>query len=350
VTTFKVAQLMQSSVLYLYSTKDDIQIDPEYQRIGEVWTEDKRQLLVDSILNGFDIPKLYFHELSGRVRGKKYKYAIIDGRQRLESVWSFIDGAYPLSKDFEYINDPLVKAAGLTYRELGEKYPKLKTLFDSTTLSVIVIQTADQDLIDEMFSRLNEAVPLNAAEKRNAFGGPMPKAIREIAELPFFKVRIRISSKRYQHRDLAAKLLYLASKEKVSDTKKVYLDEFVKRYKSKADGDVRPLIKKVKKVLSEMEGIFVYKDKLLRSSGVIVIYFLLFRDGMKEKWTERIKRALLARFEKVRTDNRAIAEKDITKATYDYLEFDRYSQTPNDAYAIRLRLNILKKFLDVLNE
>jgi hypothetical protein len=37
-----------------------------------------------------------------------------------------------------------------------------------------------------MFSRLNEAVPLNAAEKRSAIGGPMALAIREISEHSFF--------------------------------------------------------------------------------------------------------------------------------------------------------------------
>jgi len=56
-TTFSVTQLVQSSVLYIYSTKDKIEIDPEYQRMGDVWTLDKRQLLIDSILNEFDIPR-----------------------------------------------------------------------------------------------------------------------------------------------------------------------------------------------------------------------------------------------------------------------------------------------------
>lgn len=59
-----------------------------------------------------------------------------------------------------------------------------------------------------MFSRLNEAVALNAAEKRNALGGPAPKAIRRVAMFPFFTKKLNISNKQYQHRDLAAKFLY----------------------------------------------------------------------------------------------------------------------------------------------
>src|SRR5579863_8184040 len=168
-SNFSVAELPQRSILYLYSTKDEIQINPDYQRQGEVWPLEKRQLLLDSILNGFDVPKIYFHELPDATHG--CKYAIIDGRQRLESIWSFIDGDFALSNEFEYLNDSKIKAAGLTYRELGTRYPKLKTIFDATSLSVVVVRTSDEDLIEEMFSRLNEAVPLNAAEKRNAFGG-----------------------------------------------------------------------------------------------------------------------------------------------------------------------------------
>jgi len=38
-----------------------------------------------------------------------------------------------------------------------------------------------------MFSRLNEAVPLNAPEKHHASGGPMPQAIKAVSDHAFFK-------------------------------------------------------------------------------------------------------------------------------------------------------------------
>ena len=48
---FDVFELRISSILYLYSRRSTISIDPEYQRMGGVWTLDKRQLLIDSIIN-----------------------------------------------------------------------------------------------------------------------------------------------------------------------------------------------------------------------------------------------------------------------------------------------------------
>ena len=39
-------------------------------------------------------------------------------------------------------------------------------------------------------------------------------------------------------------------------------------------------------------------------------------------------------------------EKDIEKAKFELLEFDRLTQSPNDATAIKYRLNVLNAFLD----
>ena len=63
-SSIRISELRNSSVLRVYADKDGIQSDPEYQRMGDVWTLDKRQLLIDTILNDFDMPKLYFHELA----------------------------------------------------------------------------------------------------------------------------------------------------------------------------------------------------------------------------------------------------------------------------------------------
>ena len=67
-----------------------------------------------------------------------------------------------------------------------------------------------------MFSRLNEAVPLAAAEKRNAFGGPLTVIFRQLAEHRFFKEKAKISASRYRHHDLVAKLLYLQEMDEFS--------------------------------------------------------------------------------------------------------------------------------------
>jgi hypothetical protein len=340
---FKVFPLRNSAILYLYAQRGSILINPDYQRMGDIWTTDKKQLLIDSIINDFDVPKIYFHDLSDNSKSK-HEYAIIDGRQRLEAIWGFIDGDFPLADDFEYLQDPHVVLGGLTYKELSTKFPQIKQLFDSSSLTVFVVQTDDIDLIEEMFSRLNEAVPLNAAEKRNAFGGPMPKIVRDIAGVPFFKKNLKISNKRYQHRDLAAKLVYVTHSKKVVDTKKVYLDAFFKSNKNKKEADFKKTTATVRSVLSKMHSSFTAADKLLRSSGMVMLYYLLFERAERDKKLAP-PRSILVDFETARSKNREKAEKDITAANYDLLEFDRLTQTPNDAYAIKFRLDLLEKFV-----
>ncbi|AIQ29304.1 hypothetical protein P40081_14940 [Paenibacillus sp. FSL P4-0081] len=235
-STIKTYPLNNSTILRINSEYDAIEKDPNYQRRGDIWTVEKRQLLIDSILNDYDLPKLYFHVIPDNSNKKNiYTHSIIDGRQRLETVWKFIKGEFALSEDFVYFRDDSIKAANLTYADLGINYPKLKIVFDSFVLPIICVETDDIELIEDMFSRLNEAVPLNAAERRNSIGGPMAKIIREIASHDFFKNNVRFPDKRFQHREVACRLLFieysLKHQKRIVDTKKVYLDNFVKIFK-----------------------------------------------------------------------------------------------------------------------
>src|SRR5882724_2253675 len=121
---FSLGKYPQSSALVVYSERDQIQLDPAYQRISGIWTLEKRQLLIDSILNGFDVPKLYFHEFvpAKKIGAKKYRYAIVDGKQRIQTIWDFIEGNISLPEDFQYIRDNTIRAGGLGYSQLAEKY------------------------------------------------------------------------------------------------------------------------------------------------------------------------------------------------------------------------------------
>ncbi len=346
-TDFRISPMQNSNVTFVYSEREEILLNPVYQRPSDVWSLEKRQLLIDSIINGFDIPKLYFHEFVRRkqVDGKSYRYAIIDGKQRLQSIWSFIDGQFTLSLDFDYIRDGAVKAAGMSYGDLTQNYPRIARRFDATNLDIMLIQTDDLDLIEDMFLRLNEAVPLNAAEKRNAFGGPMPKAIRAVAGDLFFKDKLPYGNGRYRYYDLAAKFLYIEHNDGFLDTKKPYLDSFVRDFRKRQQKKTVRLIREVRRVLSPMTSILVTPDQLVGSVGMTVLYYLLFRESLQNNWANEITRSRLMEFDETRVKNRAQAEKDIRKADFDLLEFDRYSQSPNDALAMNFRYGVLRRHI-----
>jgi len=70
---FEINTMSESSVLDLVEMKPEIQVDPEYQRLGGVWSLYNRQLFIDSLINRYDIPKFYFHYLYGptAIEGKR---------------------------------------------------------------------------------------------------------------------------------------------------------------------------------------------------------------------------------------------------------------------------------------
>lgn len=338
----ELTDLRRSSVLFTYTDKCTYNLSPEYQRLGDIWTKDKKQLLVDSVINGYDIPKLYFHKLSG-AESKEYRYSIIDGKQRLQALWGFIDGEFALSDDFEYLANSSVSAGGMGYVELARDYPQLKMQFDTYQLSIVAVETDDMDLIEDMFSRLNEAVPLSAPEKRNAFGGTMTKGIRELATHNFFERVLPFTNRRYKHFDLAGKYLLIEFRNKISDTKKVYLDRFVQVWKSEKRRRPEKLLKNASIILDKMANTFTDGDVLVRSVGDAVLYYYVFKLALEEGWLPKVSRKKFIQFNKMRIKNREIAERDIGDADYDLLEYDRYVQSPNDAYATELRLRILLK-------
>lgn len=342
---FEVTELRDSTIWKLFRMRERIQVDPVYQRLGEIWTQDKRQLLIDSVLNGFDVPKIYLHKFSSpkKIGNRTLDYAVIDGRQRLETIWSFIQGELNISSDFEYFKDESIDGKDMTYSELGQSFPDLKADFDGFPLNVVCIETADMELIEEMFSRLNEAVPLSAPEKRNALGGPVPVAVRALAQSIFFTKKIPFSNKRYRHYDIAVKFLLFAKEKKITDTKKVYLDKFVEHYSDLAKTKKLDFSSDAAKTLESMSLVFVNADSLLKSIGMVVLYFHLFRVAVEGNWIKKVTRSKLVAFENLRAKNRVIAEKDLTKADYELIEFDRYSQSPNDSYAVKLRLSIILK-------
>lgn len=347
--------LKNSTIMLLYSERSEINMSPEYQRMGGVWTTEKRRLLIDSILNDYDLPKIYFHALSpDEVSKSGFRFAVIDGRQRLEAIWGFMDGEFTLASDFEYQRDVQLNLAGLSYEDIAKQHPKIRVKFDSFVLPVVTvsIEGNDIDLIEDMFSRLNEAVPLNAAEKRNAIGGDVVRAIADVSQHDFFTSRVKFRNNRYQHREAAARFLLiedsLNTSGQIVDTKKVYLDALAKRYRAGHGPLVDALRSDVTGILNRMEAEFTAEDELLLAQGILVVYYLIFRSAIAHGEEAKVTRRRLLDFRQRLADNREAAIKNYEGASFDLLEFDRLNQQgTNDASSIKERVKILSEFLRV---
>ena len=345
---FRISRISEpeNSAWRIFRSRNSIQIDPDYQRSSDIWTVEKKQLLIDTIINGFDVPKLYFHRFRNllTIGDRNYEYAIIDGKQRLEAIWNFIEGRFALSADFECLWDDSLLAAGMTYAELSSNFPDLRNAIDSYALTVVCIETDDIEIIEDMFSRLNEAVPLSAAEKRNARGGPVPVAIKSLVNNKFYKEKVPFSNSRYRHFDLAVKFLLSVEKDRVVDTKKKTLDSYVMDW---ATVDSRskelPCYERTNEILSLMSDVFIDADPLLKQVGSVILYFHVFRIAIQHNWIADLERQVFLNFEKKRLGNRMAIEQG-EPGINDLLEFDRHAQSTNDAYAVKFRVQVFFKF------
>lgn len=339
--------------MWLYSEREGINMAPEYQRSGGVWTKQKKQLLIDSIINDYDIPKLYFHKLNSLpTQSYPFEYSVIDGRQRLEAIWDFIEGKFTLADDIDYQKDESINLGGLGYNDLAQSFPRVRIKFDSFVLPIITVETEDVDLIEDMFSRLNEAVPLNAAEKRNAIGGDMVQQIRETSMHDFFANKVSFSNHRAQHKEIAGRFLLLETHllvdNKVSDTKREFLDRLARDYKEGNLAFVKHVGEVVKLNLSEMSKVFLPSDPILRAQGIMAVYYLLFRGAVETKQLGNLTREKIIGFREMLSSNKLLAEEDFTNSDYELLEFDRLSQQgTNDSSSIRTRYKTLAKHLGV---
>jgi Protein of unknown function DUF262 len=338
------------SVTKAVAWRSAIHDDPPYQREGSVWTLDKQQLFIDSLLNGYDVPKIYLHDLRGR--HPTQVYAVVDGRQRLTTIWRFLDDEFPLADDFriEPANRPNLPegtvdpVAGMRFSELDRSWQRV---LRATHLAVVLITNATEDDIDDLFSRLNNGEPLNAAEKRNAIGGTMAELVRDMVGRPFFTDRVRFSSARYGHHDAATRLLLvehadLTGDGPVPDLGSRELDAFVRANRHLAASRRTALRRRTALGLDRLEAVFISADPLLARQSAVPLDHLFLRALAREAPDELpTARTFLEGFEhKRRADlRRSDGRADPTFAEFTYLT----QHGTNEAGSLERRVTILRE-------
>lgn len=336
---FKLFQ-ENKSISWIASQNKYIDYSPTYQRMSNVWSKEQKQLLIDSIINGFDIPKLYFQFLPP-VTDKKmiYNYAVIDGKQRLEAIFDFMNDKIPLSNKFKYINNEkeYLDISGKTFSEIDAIEPSIISKFLNYELCIVFMDTDDPDAINDTFIRLNSGIVVNTAEKRNAIGGELARNMKELYTThPFFTDKLKMTNMRYAYFDLALKMLMIEIG--YEDLSRKTVNNFVETKKD-FDQECQDVFKIVVDKLDRMTNGFDDKDKLLvKKSLIITLYSILdmIPDG-------HIK-PFLDYFEMHRNKCMKQAEKGETDALM--IEFTRHLQQGADKrISLENRRNIMEKYL-----
>jgi hypothetical protein len=135
-----------------------------------IWPKKKSSRLIESLLMNVPIPVLYFAETG---RGN---YSVIDGHQRLFSIYQFLNNKYKLIglRVLDQLN-------GKRFKDLSEDE---RNTIKSRTIRCIVISKKSDPLIRfDVFERLNTgSSPLRAQELRNCiFSGRLNDLLHQLA-------------------------------------------------------------------------------------------------------------------------------------------------------------------------
>jgi hypothetical protein len=153
--------------------KGVLDLQPNFQR-GEVWSNVKKQKLIDSILREWHVPPI--HIIKG-VDGATD--VVLDGQQRLTAIRDFLNNELTVIGNIEPLDQRITALDGLKYRELSPEWQAKVNSFPIRQFLIVDFKPSEPS---ELFYRLNQPVALTAAEQRNSFFGKPREQIKKLVE------------------------------------------------------------------------------------------------------------------------------------------------------------------------
>jgi uncharacterized protein with ParB-like and HNH nuclease domain len=262
--------------------------NPAYQR-DSVWSEDKREFLIDSILKNFPIPPIFLKMNLNPQTGKTV-YDVIDGKQRLQSIIGFIEGKVFLPDNFSDGPFGYEELNGLSFNEL-DGIGEYKKNFWSYQIPIAYIDTQSEDAINGIFDRLNRnGVPLTPQELRNSLyrDSSILRLVKKLIEDEFWKARLEVvKTERLEHHEFISELIFMHLTNSIFDSNNVAIDNLYHEWTPifQSDPDLE------KKVLDEFNEITKYIEGIkldyleYRFDGVSHLYaiFVFARHCMQNK-------------------------------------------------------------------
>lgn len=210
------------SELHRWHKSGRIIIDPEWQR-NYVWDLSRASKLIESFLLDIPVPVVYFAKTDSG------KYEVIDGLQRLTSVFNFFDNKYKLQK-----LDLLNEYKGKSFHNLPTE---IQNKLEDSILRSFELSDSHGDIHFVVFERLNTGgIKLNDMEIRNClYRGSLNSLIKDLAINENFKKTVNQKNFEKRMQDRALILRFLAFYErthlKCTSGLKRFLNEFLDTYK-----------------------------------------------------------------------------------------------------------------------
>ena len=324
------------TLLEWYKEQNKIDMEPSYQRRGDLWPKKNKQLLINSILNRYDIPKIYladFTYFNTPLKESKRPFAVIDGKQRLTIFFEFLENKLQLDSTPIFLDGHELILGGQRYSDLKREHPSVAKQFEEFIPTVMSVISDNLEDVQELFIRLNLNVSISGPERRNAMPGPLPLLIRNLSVHGFFRNCAIFPINRGQDLNAAAKILLMEKRGGLTNTKKADLDRFVLSNKNIQPVDFERIYASAKATLDKMSEVFDHEDVLLKAQTQLPVYYWLIKNSYNN-YKKQI-RSFLIKFEKERGVVRAQASaraqgKDVEISDPSLLEYNNLVRSPDD--------------------
>jgi len=251
------------SEIKLFWDQKSLYVNADYQR-DYCWNLRQKQCFIDSLIRGYDIPKIYFWDKDD----SQNNFEIVDGQQRISTIISFINNEFQLNKD-EYDHLDLsffgakykVDLRGKLFKDFDTNH---MMAFNTIRLDVIQLSGYDIEEIKEIFVRHQMGTALNGAQKRKPLKGNVSSIVAKISTKNIFNKDKYLSFNNIKdaYRDSADKLLHEALEGKISGVNGTVLEKMYKNNMELSEND--PRVKNLETALDFLANSFEGKDAKIK--------------------------------------------------------------------------------------
>lgn len=266
----------------MYDEKETLSFTHPIQRQSAQWDNEQQSLLIHSMLANFPVPAVYVHKTESNevdAKGKhSYNYSVLDGKQRMTTVFSFINGEYALSEDIPdvEIEDVTYEIAGKYFEDLDEDVQQEILRF---RFNIQAFEDVTDEMIEDIFFRLNNSTPLTKPQKACPLMGVENSIfINDILAGRFFTDKCTFSKMQLKKSDdmctLLQGMMLLDNKYRDYDFSSISADE-VMTYSQYIKNNYPDECKdRLKKIIGFLDNVFYMKDKNLKKINIPILFLI----------------------------------------------------------------------------
>lgn len=212
--------------------ENEIDMAPDFQRQGNLWTSEKQSRLIESILIKLPLPAFYFDGSDDD------KWLVVDGLQRLSAIKNFVVDKSMALSGLEFLK----KLEGTTFDDLPRPYQR--QIEEAEIMAYIINPGTPEDVKFNIFRRINTGgLVLTPQEIRHALNQGTPaKFVAELAETEEFQQATEwvIATDRMLDREFITRFIafYLTSPEDYKPDLDTFLSMSMTQLKDRSETEL----------------------------------------------------------------------------------------------------------------